>query len=153
MDFMLPNGNLLGSSDQGANSPCIEGNPKGVAIRPPNYQVWGVRRRMIIRTDKADAIIDAAMSQLGKPFDKDAMYQFIGKWPTRDWRDSGKWFCAELCTWATEQGGYWNEKLIWPKNRVSPTDYLLIFLVDPNFINVDTFWHQIPGLKLDPGER
>jgi|SRR5215831_15739555 len=155
MDFVLPGteGYLLGSSNMGAGSPHVTGNPCGVAVRPSNYQPWGARRRMIIRTDKADAILTAAMTQLGKPFDNSALYQFIGKWPTRDWRDHGQWFCAELCLWATETGNYWNRKLIWPKNRGSPTDYLLLFLFDDNFVNWETFWEPVPGLQLDPGER
>ena len=157
MDFVLDDGSLLGSSNMGIGSPVIKGNPCGVAIRPPDYQKpWGLRRRMILNTDRADDIIAMALTQLGKPFDNSAIFTFMSKWtprPARNWHIDDAWFCAEYCTWAEETGGYWKRRLIWPKDRVSPTDNLLLFVTDPHFVNYETFWDPIPGLKLDPGER
>jgi hypothetical protein len=158
-EFELQEGNykgcLLGASDQGPNSPCIEGNPCGVAIRPPDYQLFGMRRRMVIQTPLADKIIERAKSQLGKPFDKTGLHNFLSPWKgNRDWRDPNQWWCSELGIWSFEKEGYWNsilgpKQLPWPKDRISPTDNLMIFLLDPNWINRDTFWDPIPNLKLD----
>lgn len=154
VDFVLDNGNLLGASNQGPNSPYIEGNPKGVAIRPPDYQEFGIRRRMVIKTDKAQFIMAYALAQLGKPFDNSALYAFLseGTPGVRDWRDPDKWFCAEMPPRCFELGAYWEpEKLIWPKDRFSPTDLVMLFMMDPNFVNRKTFWDPIIGLKL--GEK
>ena len=73
----------------------------------------------------------------------------------RDWRDPDHWFCAELCVWGCEQSGLFAPitALAWPKNRVSPTDLLMIFLQDERWVNRDTFWGHIPGLILGEKER
>ena len=154
VDFVLPDGNLLGASDHKGGR-VIKGNPRGVAIRPPDYQEFGIRRRMIIETDKADAIMAQAMSHLGKPFDRSAIYAFFGSNPWgRDWRAPEKFFCSELATVAFEDGGYWApRKLLWPKDRVSPTDLYLMFMWDINFVNRDEFWNAIRGLKLGSKEH
>jgi hypothetical protein len=62
-----------------------------------------------------------------------------------------------MIVWAFEKEGYWDVilgdlELPWPKDRVSPTDVLMIFLLDPGWINRDTFWKPVPGLKLDENE-
>ena len=156
VDIVTPDGHLLGASDS-PDAPVIEGNPRGVAIRPQHYQAFGYRRRMIIQTGKAPPIYQAAYSQIGKPFDGDALQDFISdSFPGyRDWRDTGHWFCAELAVWAFETGGYWlpMTELPWPKNRVSPSDLFLIFLMDANWLNRETFWDRIEGLSLDSKER
>jgi hypothetical protein len=149
VDFVLPDGNLLGASNQGKGSPCIEGNPSGVAVRPPDYQPFGIRRNMIIETDKAQFILAAALSQLGKPFDNGALYRFLseGVAHTRDWRDPDMWFCAEMPPWAFERGAYWwPEELIWPKDRFTPTDLIMLFQMDPNFVNRKTFWDKVSDM-------
>jgi hypothetical protein len=159
VDIRLPDGTLLGASDQGPNSPYVKGNPCGVAIRPSDYQKFGIRRQMVIQTDKANAIIGFCTDQLGKPFDKGMAHNFLS--PSvpgvRDWRNPESWACSEMTTCATEESAYWlpilgKKQLPWPKNRVSPTDKIMIFLLDPNWINRDTFWDPIEGLKLDLGE-
>ena len=118
-------------------------------IRPPDYQPFGIRRRAVIQTDKAAAIIDAAKSQIGKPFDKSALYSFFSTQADRNWRDTGKWFCSEHTTWSCETGGLWLYKLVVTAGRVTPADLLL--LLNP-FIDVDKFWQPVPGLKLGPKE-
>jgi len=154
-DIVLPDGNMLGASDS-PDSIYITGNPRGVAVRPPNYQEFGTRRRMLLQTAKAEAILSTAMSQLGKPFDHEALHDFISDdFPgVRNWRDTGKWYCAEHIVWSIESAGYWEPRqLLWPKNRVSPTDIFLVFMFDPNWINRDTFWDPVPGLALGPQEK
>jgi hypothetical protein len=155
VDMILPDGNLLGASDS-VGAPIIKGNPRGVAVRPPDYQDFGIRRRMTIQTPLSGKIIDAGMSQLGKPFDHAALQEFLSdKFPgLRNWRDPAAWFCAELCTWSFETGGYWfPSTLAWPKNLVSPTDQLLLFMMDANWADRDIFWDPVPGLKLGAGEH
>lgn len=156
VDYLLPDGNCLGASDQGPNSPCIKGNPQGVAIRPPNYQTFGYRRDMILKTDLADAIITHTLMQLGKPFDSSALWDFLADdFPgERDWKDPDSWFCAELKAATMDMGGLFGpRKLMWPKNRVSPTDLLLLLMFDERWINRDSFWAPIEKLTLDPGEK
>jgi hypothetical protein len=179
IDFVLPNDDtmpakwrcgLLGASSMGDGTPCIEGNPNGVAIRPWNYEEFGYRRRMILKTDLADRIYARAATQLGKPFDNGALKDFLSsKFPgARDWRDTGKWFCAEFGVWCEEQEGYfapelaawapdWYDnttvgQLAWPKNRISPTDMLMLHVVDPRWVNRETFWEPIPDLPLERWE-
>src|ERR1700692_3290193 len=81
IDIVQPDGNCLGASDQGPHSPFIHGNPEGVAIRPPNYQRFGIRRDMIIKTSKADAVIAAALTHLGKPFHSSSLWDFLADTP------------------------------------------------------------------------
>ena len=171
VDFVLPPdhehaGCLLGASDMGEGSPCIAGNPCGVAIRPPDYQEFGYRRQMILQTNKADEIYMVALTQLGKPFDNGGLRKFLSDdWPSvRDWRDTGKWWCSEGALWALETGGFWSPEesiaaadrdsytLPWPKDRASPTDLLLVCVADSRFINAKTFWDPIKGLDLAPWE-
>jgi hypothetical protein len=138
----LSDGTLLGASDS-PKAPVLSGNPRGVAVRPSTYEVYGRRCRMIIQTPKADAIRAAWMSQIGKPFDNSALHGFLSDAlpGERDWHATDKWFCSEGIAWALESAGYWTvPPSVWPKNRISPSDLLMIFLFDPNWSNRDTFW-------------
>jgi hypothetical protein len=157
-DLELDDGSLVGASNS-PEAPVIRGNPNGVAVRPPNYQLFGYRRRMVLETPRAKDIENLWLSQVGKDFDTSFIWDFASdKWPgSRDWRLTDRWVCAEGITWSMETAGFWADdfpdgKLPWPKNRVSPTDLLLVLLTDPRWINRDTFWEPVPGLKLDPGE-
>lgn len=51
---------------------------------------------------KPDAVISAARSQLGKPYDYTGV---LGIGLHRDWQQTNRWFCSELVAWAFEQGG------------------------------------------------
>lgn len=154
VDVILPNGNALGASDS-PDAPVVEGNKHGVAIRPPNYQVFGIRRQAVIVTPFADAIIAKVMTQLGKPFDGDALHTFLDdRVFDRSWRNPTSWFCSELFAWAFEAAGYWApQELLWPKSRVSPTDLLMMFMFDPAFVNKKSFWDQIEKLERTKKER
>jgi hypothetical protein len=51
------------------------------------------------------AILDAARSQLGKPYDWTAI---LGLGLHRDWQKDDSWFCSELVAWAAaEVGEHW----------------------------------------------
>lgn len=154
IDMLTKTGSMIGASDS-PDAPVLHGNPRGVAERPFNYQEFAYRRQMVIDTNRADDIRRIAVSQLGKGFDNSALKDFVSSaFPgMRDWRLTDSWFCAELVVWSMEVGGFWGSKmLLWPKNRVSPTDILLMLLNDDRWINRETFWKPIPGLELGPHE-
>lgn len=157
VDIVMPDGNLIGASNS-PDAPFIEGNPCGVAIRPPEYQKFGMRRMAVaaIHSDRPKEIEDnfykVLLSQLGKPFDDSALYAFIsseGAEP-RNWRQDDLWFCSEYAAWAFEIANFFPYELITAKNRITPADLLL--LLNP-FINVNTFWLPIEGLVLGPHEK
>lgn len=152
VDFVCADGNLLGASDN-PSAPVIEGNPRGVAVRPPDYQKFHLRRRAEIITPHAKAIYRFAFQQLGKPFDNGALKAryFLSKaFEDRDWRDNDLWWCAELAARACEVGGLFPYPLLVVKNRVTAADLLL--LLNPFIHNLATFWDPVFGLTLGPGE-
>lgn len=111
---------------------------------------------MILATDRADDIRRILVSQLGKDFDNSSLRDFISdSFPgVRNWRLTDSFFCAELVVWSLEVGGFWGSKmLLWPKNRVSPNDILIMLLNDERWINREHFWKPIEGLQLGPNER
>ncbi len=152
VDLVLPDGSLLGASDQGPLSPCLAGSPEGVAIRPANYQEFYIRRNAIIETSLAERIYELATSQLGKPFDSGAMKAFFSS-ENRDWIEDSHWFCSELIAWCFMKSQYWPIPIMWAKNRVSPADFIGWFTFDPNFINREQFLSPIPGVILGRGEK
>lgn len=152
---------LLGAS-QNPDSPPIVGSPVGVAIRVPEYQSFGIRRRVIIRTDRADAILAFARKQIGRPFDVSALSPrvflsdpFYGDVESRDWRHPDKWFCAEYAACSFEDGAYWGkgEKCPIKKNRITPTDFHLILLMDPHVMNRSTMFDPVPTLRMGRYEK
>lgn len=128
VDYVTPDG-LLGASD-----------PGGVKIRPFNYQKFGTRRWAVVRTDKAARFHEIIRTEIGKPFDNDALWCFLGQMPTRDWRKPDRWFCSELITYALEESGFFPYKLVVAKDRVSPPDLLL--LLNP-YLDVMRFSQEI----------
>jgi hypothetical protein len=152
---VVMDGGCLGASDQGKDSPVLAGNPQGVAVRPHEYQEFGIRRRAVIRIPTADKqrFESLLRAELGKPFDGEALHAFLSTRTSigRDWRDADKWFCSELVTWALEEAGFFNYDLAVSKDRVSPADLLLI--LNPAMANLDTFWQPVPDLKLGTHEE
>lgn len=151
---------LLGAS-QNPNGPVIVGSPNGVAIRPSDYQSFGIRRRVILKTDRANDVLAFLHDQISKPFDKGALSPriflsdpFYGDVESRDWRHPDKWFCAELAVCALEDGGYWGKGIKLPikKNRVTPADFHLMLMMDRNVINRETMMLPIPTIKMGPHE-
>src|SRR3954449_1623410 len=96
VDAVLEDGNLLGASDS-PKAPYIEGNPGGVAIRPPDYQPFAIRRIANVYVPaRVEARFDELMrSQLGEPFDSHAMHAVFkpDNMGNRDWKDASAWFC------------------------------------------------------------
>lgn len=154
VDYVMADGNLLGASDS-PNAPYLEGNPSGVAIRPPEYQPFAIRRMAHIYVPvRVEARFDELIrSQLGEPFDSHAMHAVImpDNNSARDWRDAGAWFCSELKAWACEESGMFDVLPLVRQDRVTPPDLLL--MISHLVANAETFWDPIPGLKLGPHEE
>jgi hypothetical protein len=90
VDTLLDDGRLLG-----ARSNSIKGIPPGVQIRPAGYAKFS--RRVVFEipcNELQEASYHAfEYSQLGKPYDKDAIWGFV---TNRNWHDEGWWICSEL---------------------------------------------------------
>jgi uncharacterized protein YycO len=69
----------------------------------------------------AVSVIEAARSQIGKPYDWTAV---CGVALHRDWTEPNKWFCSELVAWAAACAGI--PMLIKEYGRVTPQDLLQI---------------------------
>jgi hypothetical protein len=124
VDIVLPGEGLLGVSGEDHKL----GDAGGVRVR--SFTPWtyiAPPKQIRLKTDKADKIIANARSQLGKPFDNGALWDFLSDGPgDRDWRCEDSWFCSELVIWSIEEAGFFPVPLIQPKNRVTPADSLLI---------------------------
>ena len=138
VDFVLADGRLLGASD-----------PGGVMVRSCDYQPFGIRRRAVVPTPLADAIYTAALGQLGKPFDNDALFQFLTGALAPPWAEHGQWFCSELAAWAFWSRGFFRYPLAVNLGRITPQE--LILLLNPYF-DVIRFEQRIEGLALGPQE-
>lgn len=66
------------------------------------------------------AIIAAAHSQIGKPYDWAGV---LGIATRRRWQEDDAWFCSELIAWAFAQGG--NPLVRVPAWRITPRDLYL----------------------------
>jgi hypothetical protein len=119
VDCMLPDGRLLG-----ARSDWVGGAPPGVRIRPSGYEAW--KRRVVFELASTPAqeklFYDFLMAQVGKPYDKLAIFSFIAD---RDWRDDSAWFCSELAAAASEHAGAC-DALYLPANKLSPTAWAVV---------------------------
>lgn len=49
-----------------------------------------------------DALLEAAKSQLGKPYDLTALFGILSH---RDWQQDDRWFCSELVAWSFSKSG------------------------------------------------
>jgi hypothetical protein len=134
-------GALLGASNS-PNALVLDGNPNGVAIRPPNYQPF--LRRHIAELNATPEVerdfYDIALSQLGKPFDNAALHAFLDGAPHtgRDWREDDAWFCSEHHAWSLEKAKWFPFEIIVSKDRIAPPDLLL--LSNWGLANSSTFW-------------
>ena len=123
---------LLGASDSPA-AICLKGNPRGVAVRPYSYQLFGRRHQAVIKTPLAPYIIRKLESQLGKPFDQTAMYAAFLPWlRTGVIFDPSRWYCSELILWAflgehgPDKQRFFPYELVIERNIVVPEDLALI---------------------------
>lgn len=153
-DIVMHDGALLGSSNS-PQAPCIRGNPGGVAIRPPEYEEFCIRRWARVPCSEGTklAFYAYAADQLGKPFDRGALNfkTFLSAdFRSRNWREDTAWYCHELIARACEVAGVFPWKLIGIKNRVTSADLLL--MLNP-LLDVDAFWRPVPSLSLSKWEH
>ena len=135
VDIVVPGEGLLGVS----GSDHTINDIGGVQIRPPGmWPYLHPPKTARLSTAGADAIIELAKTQIGKPFDNGALYGFLedmGHTAKRDWRDHGAWFCSEMVAWALETSHFFPYSLVSAKNRITPADLLLLlnpFLTEDN---------------------
>jgi hypothetical protein len=139
VDLVLPGEGLMGVS--GPDKYVVDGkpvnDPGGVLIRPFNpwpYLTPPKTARIETTAVIAAAVIAAGRSQLGKPFDNSALWDFLEDTAegapdaakARDWRDQSSWFCSEWLAFSAETGGLFPYPLIAAKNRITPADSLLL---------------------------
>lgn len=112
VDGILPDGRWLGARFDG-----------GVQARKP----YPVSRSVRFAVAAPDAVLDAAMSQIGKPYDWRVFLSFALH---RDWQDPGAWFCSELWAWAFQECG---RPLLRADHldRITPRDLLLSPYLEP----------------------
>lgn len=123
VDAVLPDCNLLGSR---SDTSYLNGTeyPAGVQIRPPGYHNFAnIRRIDLPFTPGATDIFYTFMeSQIGKPYDKTAIWGFAAG---RDWRTADSWFCSELIACGLETCGFFPFPLATPINKIDPDDLYL----------------------------
>ena len=106
VDLLLPGGWLLGATAT-----------HGVSVRPQVAE-RGLRR---FEVDAPDAVLEAALSQRGRPYDWTGV---LGWGVRRPWQRQDAWFCSELIAWAFEAAGQplLRAQDLW---RITPRDLLL----------------------------
>ena len=108
VDAVLPDGSLLGARLD-----------TGVSVKPPFYERWSKRVvfSLPVSPEQDRRWLDFLMSQLGKPYDKTAIWGFAAG---RDWREEDSWFCSELGAAALEIAGGC-PVLYTPANKITPS--------------------------------
>ena len=143
IDLILPDEGLLGVS--GIDKPTKDLG--GVRILPFNAWTYLFPPK-IARVQCSDYVakraIDWGRSEIGKPFDKGALWAFLrdraGAPPLgRDWRDPTHWICSEFQARLTEYSGLFTYPLIISKDCISPNDLLLLFNPFLTATNIEEF--------------
>jgi hypothetical protein len=151
LDLVLEDGSLLGASDN-PEAPVIRGNPRGVAIRPYDYQRFAIRQDAVINTTLETKVkfTDFCTAQIGRPFDTSALKLGIflsTEFANRDWRDDKQWYCAELMGRAAEVScllGYFYPGI---KNRMTAADLLIWLSAKIDFDEFIKPWEFVPPVK------
>jgi hypothetical protein len=132
VDIILPEG-LLGVSGVDAELNDLG----GVRIRP--FAPWPYQatpKVVHLITPVAERVIEIAKGEIGKPFDDTALYAFISDSPgDRSWDAPNKWFCSELIGYCLKKADFFPYTLLSAKNRITPSDLLLMlnpFMTEDN---------------------
>lgn len=97
----------------------------GVQLRPVDYSSFHkvIRAEIELPNLAAEqAVLSAARSQIGKPYDWTGILNFGFQ---RNWREEDSWFCSEFVAWSFEKAGYALLNVgaeVW---RITPRDLLL----------------------------
>lgn len=113
VDIILSDGRLLGARLDG-----------GVQIRLPGYAPFKrVLRVDIPCTDEQETkFYEFAISQIGKPYDKEGIAGIIFG---RDWRDDSAWFCSEYGAACCEKSKIFPYQLAAPDYKIDPNVFLV----------------------------
>ncbi|SED11558.1 hypothetical protein [Pseudomonas anguilliseptica] len=78
---------------------------KGVVAESLERRLTLASRAALVKFPAANpaAVIAAARSQLGKPYDWSGIAGLVAR--NRDWQEDDSWFCSELVPWAFAQSG------------------------------------------------
>jgi uncharacterized protein YycO len=119
VDAVLDGGLLLG-----ARSDRVGGQPPGVQIRPPDYVRFSRRVvfEMPVTSDQDEAFHTFLRQQLGKPYDKAAIWGFLFN---RNWREPDSWICSELQAASLEAAGI-IPPLYLAANKITPVSLALL---------------------------
>lgn len=113
VDFILPDGKLLGAL------------PEGVEVHSPRKYT----KVIVYEVDAPKEVLEMALTQVGKKYDWKGILGFGIK---KRVESKNKWFCSELVAWAFEQAG--SPLLLTDKHwRISPRDLLL----SPRLVKVE----------------
>jgi hypothetical protein len=118
-------------------------NPRGVALRPFNYQTFSIRRNAMLRVTcaQADLFYRLMWAENGKPFDHKAISLLTFFGAPRNWTQPESWFCAELVTYLLISISLFSYKLLINRYQVSAQDLLLLLNAH---IDVARFNQPIP---------
>lgn len=115
-EAVMPDGTLLGAHYDG-----------GVQARAADYDHGKFSQDLIVALpappEMADAFHAYLRSQLGKPYDVQAILAFVTR---RNWQDPEAWFCSELQAAALVACGWFSTPLATEFNHITPRDLLLI---------------------------
>ena len=115
-DAVLPDGRLLGARFSG-----------GVQARAANYDLGGFSKQLLVSIpateDQESLFYDFLQSQIGKPFDWQAILTFYFQ---RDWQAPDSWYCDELLAAGLAACGIFPQRLALNFNRISVRDLLLL---------------------------
>lgn len=116
VEAVMPEGTLLGAHVDG-----------GVLNRAADYDKGDFIKEMVVEIPAEPAMVDSfhafLRSQLGKPYDREAILAFVAR---RDWQDPDAWFCSELQAAALSACGWFASPLATEFNHITPRDLLLI---------------------------
>jgi uncharacterized protein YycO len=115
-EAVMPDGTLLGAHYDG-----------GVQARAADYDHGKFSQDLIVQLPAAPEMADAfhsfLRSQLGKPYDVQAILAFVTR---RNWQEAEAWFCSELQAAALVACGWFSAPLATEFNHITPRDLLLI---------------------------
>jgi uncharacterized protein YycO len=101
-----------------SRSDIVAGVPSGVERRPIAAEKASIMVTMELPTTPLQTIAwrNFLASQIGKPYDKPAIWGFAFN---RDWREPDSWFCSELQAAALEKASICPQ-LYAPNNKITP---------------------------------
>lgn len=118
VECVMPDGTYLGAISD------------GVKARPSDYDAGKFSREQFIHVGIApeheSSFYAFLRGEVGKPYDKGAIWSFYGKRDGRDWQEPDSWFCSELMAAALAEYEVFPQKMAESFSRVTPRDLMLL---------------------------